>query len=214
MSESNILCVDVIVVPDQIIADNVQISNPYIVEALSHETIDIDINNDSLLHSLTPPPLPPPPPRPVFEHVWAQNDVEANSILHLSTASGGTRLRPSVADPISSSVELRVFSETTSRPSVNPSITERPETASGYSDLRSPSELVVQRLPGTETPLTDVENEVEEPSPNATVQQTSALGSPPPLPKYTLCCNLCMYLTTFYCIIFVVLIITLLILFL
>uniref|UniRef100_A0A6C0ICB3 Uncharacterized protein n=1 Tax=viral metagenome TaxID=1070528 RepID=A0A6C0ICB3_9ZZZZ len=187
MSESNILFVDVIVVPDQIIADNVQISNTYIVEALSHETIDIDINNDTRLRSLTPPPLPPPPlppPPNSSSDRWSPSELVVQGLSAPQSTFGAQGLRPPL----------------------------------GVSD-----------------PVPDVENEVEEPSPNATVQQTSASGSPPPLPnssggfatfrvsseeaesplpKYTLCCNLCVYLTTFYCIIFVVLIITVLILFL
>jgi hypothetical protein len=175
MSESNILCVDVIVVPDQIIADNVQISNTYIVEALSHETIDIDINNDTRLRSLTPPPLPPPPlplpPPNSSSDRWSPSELVVQGLSAPQSTFGAQGLRPPL----------------------------------GVSD-----------------PVPDVENEVEEPSPNATVQQTSASGSLPPLPeeaesplpKYTLCCNLCVYLTTFYCIIFVVLIITVLILFL
>jgi len=133
------------------------------------------------------------------EEVWAQNDVEANSNTN---SSGGF-------------ATFRVSSEG----GFQPPLPERPGNASGYGylrtnssgDLRSPSVLVVR---GLSDPLPDVENEVEAPSTNATVQQTSTSGSTPPLPKYTLCCNLCIYLTTFYCIIFVVLIITLLILFL
>jgi len=42
MSESNILCVDVIVLPDQITADNVQSCYNSAGEAILSETIDID----------------------------------------------------------------------------------------------------------------------------------------------------------------------------
>ena len=119
MSEPNILCAVVIAVPDQIVADNVQISNTPVVEALSQETIDIDINNDSLLRSEPPPP--PPPPYTIGVPAIVTNDLEANS----------------------------------------------------SSDHRSNT-----------------------------------------CPKCSFVCNFCIYLTTFYCIIFVVLLVTLLILFL